>query len=84
MRNNKDKALAQKIAEINSLWDNEDKYISTMPAREMFCMVDFESEDECCIVHKNENCPMPDMIILNQVSLDSNADWLSWELEMMD
>ena len=50
MRNNKDKAMAQKIAEINSLWDNEEKYTRLMPSREMYCSFDLE-DDEICSIH---------------------------------
>jgi hypothetical protein len=77
-------SLAKKIAAINSLWDNEERFVDFMPNREMYCTFDFEHEDEPCFIHGVANCPMPDMVILNQVTLDSNTDWLQWELEMME
>lgn len=82
-KRNKDN-LAKKIAEINSLWDNEERFAILMPNREMYCTFDFEDEDEPCFIHGVADCLMPDMIVLSQINLDSNTDWLQWELEMME
>lgn len=83
MRNNKDKALAQKIAEINSLWDNEEKYTVLMPSRDMYCLFDLDDE-EVCSIHNSVDCVMPNLFVFDSVMLDENSDWLSWELEMME
>ncbi|MEY3376410.1 MAG: hypothetical protein RL463_720 [Bacteroidota bacterium] len=89
MKNWKKKTLAEKVADINGLWDNEEKYLRLMPNREMYCHFIFDDSDdedriEICEVHPDDCCILPDPTILNEINLDSNTDWLSWELEMME
>ncbi len=87
-KRNKDN-LAKKIAEINSLWDNEERFVDFMPSREMYCHLVFDDSGESdypeiCTTHPGQDCLMPDMTVFSKINLDSNTDWLQWELEMME
>ena len=76
-------SLAKKLAEINSLWDNEENHSMLMPAREMFCIFD----ENGCFYHieTSPECAIPsDEKIFDSINLDVNTDWLQWELEMME
>lgn len=70
----KEKPLNQKIAEINSLWDNEQNFVQFMPEREMYYCPGGD-----CNCHSDENHQL-----IDSVTLDESTDWLSWELEMME
>jgi len=80
MSDNKDKPLAQKIAEVNFLWDNEERFIMFMPSREMYCVFDIN-----CLIHNQDiECSTTNEEVIESICLDANTDWLQWELEMMD
>jgi hypothetical protein len=75
-----EKSLNEKIAEINSLWDSEERFIMFMPNREMYCVF-----EEHCIIHgPNAGCRSAREEVIESICLDANTDWLQWELEMME
>ena len=75
-----EKSLNEKMAEINSLWDNEERFLMFMPNREMYCVFDYN-----CIVHgENAECNITKEEVIESVCLDANTDWLQWELELME
>lgn len=67
--NNKKKTLSEKMSDISSCWDNEERYLFSMPEREMLYGNGF--------VNNNPG-------VLDSITLDLNADWMLWELEMME
>lgn len=70
----KEKSLNQKLAEINSLWDNAETYVEFMPKREMY----YCSGEDC-------NCDSDEFRqLIDAIYLDENTDWLAWELELME
>lgn len=72
----KEKSLNQKMAEINSLWNNSEAYVDFMPEREMYYCSD---EDHNC------NCDSDEFRqLIDEIYLHGNTDWLAWELELME
>ena len=70
----KEKSLNQKLAEINSLWDNAEVYVDFFPEREMY----YCPGGDC-------NCDSDEFHqLIDSIYLDDNTDWLAWELELMD
>lgn len=73
-----DRAISQKIADINALWDNEELFATNMPNREMYCTHRYWfNDDESCDCNADEQ-------LIESIWLDSNTDWLAWELELME
>lgn len=74
MKKKNNRTVAEKIANVNALWDNEEKFTFIMPEREMY----FCPGGEC-------NCDSDDhRQLVYSVYLNGSSDWLAWELEMME
>lgn len=74
----KKKTITQKITDINNLWKAEDKIVKYMPDREFYCLQVKYGEDYEC------DCDDDIIDLLPSVDLETNPDWLLWELEMME